>query len=382
MRPQFLYERKFYHATAVLVGTMIGVGIYGVPFAFAKAGFLVGTAWLIGLACVVALFNLMFAELTLSTQGVHQIIGYVNIWLGPWGRRIATVANVVSIYGALLAYIIVVGEFLHNILSHFIAVDPQLYSIVFAVIGSLFWMLRVKTIASIELGMILLYSAAVLLIVALGAGSIRFEHFAGWTPDFWYLPYGVILFALAGMSAIPIQRQILTGRERLLRPAIISSIAFTSCIYLLFAFTVVGVSGDVTSPAALAGLFEFLGTPIVVLGSALGVMTISTSYIILGTALFESFHTDYRIHVPIAWLLTGVPPLVLFLSGMTNFIDIIGMVGAVAVGILSALLSVAYIRARRMRLRAPELRVRIPTAVVVLITILFIAGVVVELMHR
>jgi len=382
MLPTYLRDRKFYHATAVLIGTMVGVGMYGVPFAFAKAGFLVGVAWLVGLALVVALFNLMFAELTLSTQGVHQVIGYINIWLGPWGRRLATVANIVSIYGALLAYIIVIGEFLHNILSHFIAVDPQLYSIVFAAVGSLVWLLRVRTIATIELGMIMLYTAAVLLIVALGAGSIRAVNFGGGAPDFWYLPYGVLLFAFAGMSAIPIQRLLLTGREQLMRPAILSAVGFTALMYLVFATVVVGVSGEVTSPAALAGLYGALGTPIIVLGSLLGVMTISTSYIILGSALFESFHTDYRVRAPVAWILTGLPPVVFFLSGLINFIDVIGMVGAVAVGILSALLTVAYIRARRMRLRAPELKVPVPTVVVIVIALLFIAGVVVELIHR
>jgi hypothetical protein len=114
----------------------------------------------------------------------------------------------------------------------------------------------------------------------------------------------------------------------------------------------------------------------------LGVLTITTSYIILGTALLETFNIDYRINMPVSWLLTGVPPVLLFMSGLTNFIDIIGMVGSVAVGVLSALLSLAYLRARRMRLRTPEFRVRIPTVFVVLITLLFVAGVVVELMHR
>ena len=77
-------DRKFLHAVAVLIGTMVGVGIYGIPFAFAKAGFWVGMVWLVGLAGIVCLFNLMFAELTLSTQGTHQVAGYANIWLGAW----------------------------------------------------------------------------------------------------------------------------------------------------------------------------------------------------------------------------------------------------------------------------------------------------------
>lgn len=382
MRFALPQDAKFYHAVAVLVGTMVGVGIFGIPFAFAKAGFWVGVAWLFGLAVVVAIFNLIFAELALSTPGRHQVIGYMHTWLGPWGRRLATLANVISLYGALLAYIIVFGEFSHNVLSHFIAVDPRLYSILFAVSVSMLWVLRVKTIAAIEQAMVVLYTVVVLLIVVMGAGSIRSGNFAGWTADFWYLPYGVLLFALAGLSAIPIQRQLLIGRERLMRSAILSAMGFTAGLYLLFAFVVVGVSGDATAPAAIAGLYGFLGTPVVIIGSLLGMLTITTSYLMLGTALFETFHIDYHVRVPIAWLLTGAPPLFLFMSGMTNFIDIIGLIGAVAVGLLSVLILAAYLRARRARLREPEFRVRISTTVVLCMAVLFAAGIVFELVRR
>ena len=382
MRFALLRDAKFYHAVAVLIGTMVGVGIFGIPFAFAKAGFLVGVGWLIGLSVVVTLFNLMFAELALSTPGTHQVVGYINSWLGSWARRIATLAQVLSMYGALLAYIIVIGEFIHYVLSHFIAIDPRLYSLIFAAAASALWLLRIKTIAAIEQVMIVLYTVAVLLITVMGAGSIRTENFAGWTPDFWYLPYGVLLFALAGLSAIPIQRQLLTGRERLIRPAIMTAMGFTVVLYLVFAFVVVGVSGDVTVPSALAGLFGFLGSSAVIVGALLGILTITTSYTILGTALFDTFAIDYRLRHPVAWLFAAAPPVVLFIGGMTNFIDIIGLVGAVAVGLLSILILLAYVRARRARLRQPEFTVRIPTVVVVIIALLLLAGIVLELSLR
>jgi amino acid permease len=344
---QYLRDTKFWHATAVLVGTMVGVGIYGIPFAFAKAGFLVGVAWLVVVAAVMLAFNLLFSELTLATRGVHQVSGYISIWLGPWGRRVATFANVLSLYGALLAFIIVAGEFLHNILSNFLAINPEWYAIVFAVAWSLVWFVRVRVIAAVELALIGVYAVIILIIAGLGIPHIALGNFSGWTPDFWYLPYGILLFAFAGMSAIPIQRQLLAGRERLMRPAIITAIAVTALFYLLFAFTVVGVSGDITSPEALSGLFGILGAPIILFGSVLGVLTISTSYVMLGTALYETFHIDYRLSAPTAWLLCIVPPIIFFLGGLRNFIDIIGLVGAVAVGLLGILLLSAFLKVRR-----------------------------------
>jgi len=378
----YLKDRKFLHAAAVLIGTMVGAGIFGIPFAFAKAGFWVGMLWLVGLAGILCLFNLFFAELTLSTQGTHQVSGYANIWLGAWGRRLMTIAHMVGMYGALLAYMIVAGEFLHNVLSQFLTVDPQWYSFLFALVWSLFWVLRPRTIAAIELVLIGLYAAIIFIIALFGLPHIQPAFLTGWTPEFWYLPYGIVLFALAGLTAIPIQRTLLTGRERLMRPAIIASMVVVVVLYALFAFTIVGVSGDVTSPEALSGLYGIVGTPVILLASLLGILTISSSFVMLGTALYETFHIDYRLRPSASWLLVLVPPVLFFMSGLRNFIDVIGLVGAVAIGAQSVLLLAAYLRARHMRLRDAEIRLRMPVIVIWLLMAFFTAGVIHELLVR
>lgn len=367
-------EPKFWRAVAVLMGTMVGVGIYGIPFVFAKAGFWVGAAWLIVLALVMVLFDLLFAELTLRTSGVHQVVGYATIWLGNGGRCLMSLANVLGLYAALLAYIIVVGEFLHNVLSQFITVDPQFYSIAFAIGWSLFWFLRVRTLALVELILAGMYVAVIVLMGVISASHLAAANIHGWTPAFWYLPYGVLFFALSGMTAIPLQRQLLSGRERQMKTAIIVGVTTVAILYLFFAFIVVGVSGEVTTPEAISGLFEFLHTPVVIIGSLLGLLTISTSYLILGTALFETFSIDYQLHPLTAWLLAVTPPLLLFSSGLRNFIDVIGLAGALAGGMEAVLILIAYLRARRSGQREPEIQLRISRFLVWGLMGIFIVG--------
>lgn len=377
-----LHDGKFVYATAVLVGTMVGVGIFGIPFAFAKAGFWIGAAWLVGLALIVSLFNLVFAELVLSSPGHHQVVGYINIWLGPLGRSLMTCALLISMYGALLAYMIVSGEFLHNVLSQFLAINPQWYSIGFASVLSLMWFVRLRTMAVFEIVLVGLYASIIAVIAAVGFPHIQWEHITAWTPEYWHLPYGVLLFAFAGMSAIPLQRELLSGRERLMRPAIITAVSIVAVLYLIFAFTIVGISGDITSPESFAGLFGTFGMPVIILGSCLGLLTITTSYILLGTALFETFHRDYRIKPIRAWMLTVVPPLLMFASGLRNFIDVIGLVGAVAIGFQSVLVLIAYVRARKNRLRTPEFNIPIPSFFIWCLALIFLAGVVFEFLLR
>lgn len=378
----YLKDRAFLHASAVLIGTMVGAGIYAIPFAFAKAGFWVGLLWLIGLAGILCLFYLMLAELTLSTQGIHQVSGYANIWLGAWGRRAMTLASVLGIYGALLAYMIVAGGFLHTVLSQFLRFNPPLYSIVFALAWSFLWVMRPRTIATVEVALIGVYAVLIVTVAGFAIPHVYPAFLTGWTPEFWSLPYGILLFALAGLSAVPIQRELLTGKERLFRRAIIVPMLFVVILYGLFAFAIVGVSGQLTSPEAFAGLFGILGTPVLMLAAVLGILTVSSSYVILGTALYETFHIDYRLSSSAAWLFVLVPPVLFFVSGLRNFIDVIGLVGGVSIGTQAILLLIAYLRARHIRLRVPELKLHVPTVLVWLLIAFFAAGVVHEFLIR
>ncbi len=371
-----LKDRKFLRATALLVGTMVGVGIFGIPFAFAKAGFWMGTVWLVVLTALTAVYNLMFAELTLRTQGVHHVAGYANIYLGPWARRATFFALVLSGYGTLLAYMIIVGGFLHNVLSYYIAVNPDLYSLVFAGVWSLLVFARLRTVASVDLFMMCAFGAVILLVFLFGIPNIQLVNLQGVIWDFWFLPYGIIMFALAGANTIPLQRQLLAGREKLLRPAILTAVALVSILYLVFAFTVVGISGDITTPDALAGLFGVLGPAIIILGSLFGIMTISTSFLMMSEALYETFHVDYKVRPLWAWALVIGPPMFFFWSGLRNFIDVIGLVGSVAVGILSVVILLAYLRGRAYRLRDPEFTVPIPRWVVWGMIVVFAVGII------
>lgn len=369
----------FLHGTAVLIGTMVGVGIFGIPFVFAKAGFGVGLLFLILIAGLTLAFNLMFSEIILRTKARHQIVGYAAVYLGPWGRRIILCANVLGIYGALLAYIIIAGEFSHNIFSNIFFLHPPQYSAIFlAVVAALvFW--GIRAVRWVEFAMTAAFIGIMLAVFFIGAPHISFDNLTTFTPEFWFLPYGVLLFAFAGLTSIPIQREIMRGREHLLSKSIMTAVGIVAVLYLLFAITVVGVSGDVTTPDAISGLFEFLGPRIVFLGSLFGLLSITTSFLLLGTALLEIFRLDYRISRLWSWLLAIVPPAALFMSGLRTFIDVIGLVGSVAIGLESALFVFIYMRAMRRGDRTPEYRLHAPSWALYAMALLFLAGVIYEL---
>ena len=132
--------------------------------------------------------------------------------------------------------------------------------------------------------------------------------------EFLFLPYGIVFFALQGSSAIPLQREMLEGKEEYLKKAILWGTLIPTVIYLLFAFIVGGVSGEATTPDAVSGLYSYLGFSVVFLLSLVGVFAVSTSFLSLGTSLFEIFHYDFRVSKLLSWLLVIVPPYFLFFS--------------------------------------------------------------------
>ena len=369
-------NNRFLSATAVLIGTMVGVGVFGIPFAFAKAGFWVGFSFLVFIGFITLLMDLMYGEIVLRTHEEHQITGYTEKYLGPWFKRAIFFSVALALYSALLVYIVIAGDFLNNIFSSVFYASPESYSLAFFFVLSILILVGIKRISWVELFLVGLFTLVVLLILGVGANKIDLLNFNGVQREFWFLPYGVLLFAFAGFSAIPIQRDILRGHEKYLKKSILLAVLFTGALYLIFAFTVVGISGSVTTPDAVSGLYEFLGSKIIFLGSLFGILAVSTSFLMLGSAFLEMFHLDYNIPKKFAWLLVLAPPLILFLGGLRTFIDIISLAGSVAIGLEGIVLTFVYIKSKSKGDRVPEYSLELPKFFYYLLIFMFGAGIV------
>ena len=367
--------KKFFYATAALIGTMVGVGVFGVPFSFAKSGFWVGFLFLLLTGFLTLVVDAMFGEVVLRTEKRHQMVGYVGLYLGPVWKKMMFFAVVLSIYAAMLAYIIISGDFLANVLSPFFYLSGTAYSYFFAVTLSLFLLSGLKRISIVELVLTALFIFVVLIVFGFGISKIDLNNFKTVNSEFWFLPYGILLFAFAGMSAVPIQREILRGSENKLKKSILWAVLIVGVLYLIFSFTVVGVSGDVTSPDAITGLFDFLGNKIVVLGSIFGVLAVGTSFLMLGAALEEVFRWDYGLKRGRSWLLTVLPPILLFLIGLRTFIDVISLAGSLAVGLILMILVFTYMAAKTKGDRDPEYKLDIPKWFIYPMATLFAAGI-------
>ena len=362
----------FWYAVATLVGSTVGVGIFGIPFVFTKAGLLPGILFLAGLTVVVLLLNLMYGEVVLRTESHHQLVGYTAKYLGPNARKIILFTMTLGVYGALLSYIIVAGTFLSQVLSSFIFFSPATFSTLFLIIGSLFILKGLRAVSRFDLIMLIFFVAAMLLLTIFGFPHIQLNNYTLLTNVYWFLPFGVIFFALSGLAGIPLAYERLDGNKGQFRKLVVLGTLIPAAIYLVFALVVMGVSGEVTSPDAITGLASFFTGPVVTLGSIFGLLAVFTCFLSLGLALKEAYQYDGKFSAFKSWLLVVIPPYILFLLGFRNFINIIGLVGGLALSIEGIMLVFLYVKARRSGERMPEYSIKLPLPVFYALGIVFL----------
>ena len=91
----------FLKALAILIATIIGVGIFGLPYIASQSGFLLFSIYIIVITIVAIIAHLMYARVCLSTPGKNRFPGYVNRYIGPKMGKAAMVSMCVGILGAI-----------------------------------------------------------------------------------------------------------------------------------------------------------------------------------------------------------------------------------------------------------------------------------------
>lgn len=338
-------NKDLWFATATLAGMIIGVGVLGIPYVTAQAGFFVGQLHIVVLAGIVLVLHLMYGEVVERTDGKHRLVGYANVYFGGFAKKFVGISVVLGAYAASLIYIIVAGKFLDVLAPN--VFSPILWSVVFWFFGAAAIWLGLRAVGRGELIMTIFLIAAMAGIIVLGIPYLRLENLTGWHPSQFFFPYGVVLFALSGAQVIPEIRAFLLSDGKRFRTAIIAGTLIPAFLYLLFNAAVVGVSGDATSQEAIRGLIPFIGEGVGRLGALFGLLAIATSFLAFGINLKHTFMYDFRMPHAVATSLVVSVPLLLFLFGLREFISIIGITGAVFGALDGIVIAWLYLLARK-----------------------------------
>ncbi len=368
-------HKKLFTAVSIITGTIVGAGFLGIPYVAAKSGFFVALGYLIVIAGLSLLINLSFGEIILRTKGEHHLVGFAYKYLGKKGKDILFILFNIAIISALLAYMMGVGESLSVLIF-----GSAKYKIM---IGALFGFFMsyilwggISSLRKFEKIGVLAIALIAIFIAVFFLKDISYSNLLGFNKKYIFLPFGVIIFSLMEFFSFPAVRRVLNKNEDLTKKAIIIGTLIPAIFYAFFMFIIVGVAGLKTpevSTLAFGPLFIILG-----------IVTMFTSYLGLGTSLERSYMVDYTNKKKKAWFKAAIIPIALFLLigffEFFSFTTILSIGGVFAGGIIGMMVLIIHKKADTQGNRIPEYKVHLSKAVIILISLLYIGGVVVEIL--
>jgi len=376
--------KRFFLGLSIMVGTIVGAGIFGIPYAVSKSGIIPGLFYFLVLGVLITFVHLFSGEFILRTEGNCRLPGLAQRYLGEKAKMVAIFAVILGVSGALLAYIILAGNFLDIIFSSLPSslggLSPFQLAFAFWLVLSFFIFRGIKVIAPAEIFTNVLFFALILFIIWFFLPKLDFSNLVLFNSADLFLPYGVALFSLVGWSAIPEMIDIFKTSEekKKIKKVIIVSTIVVVTLYILFSMAVLGITGGNPSSDTLSGLAPFLDSRIIMLLTLAGVITLADSFLVLGLYFRNTFVHDFKMSKTLASLIACGLPMILFLIGFRSFIGVIGFVGTVLGAVEGVLLLLIFRKAKVLGQRTPEYSLKVPSALVYFIILMFVLGAIFE----
>lgn len=339
----FRKQISLYEGVALVTSGTIGAGVIGIPYAVAQVGMLPGLALMLFIGLLMMGMNLIVGDISMRSSGNHQLPGFAERYLGAWGKWLMTIIIFLSLFGALLVYIIGEGE----TLSALFGGEPFRWSVGFFVVATALIAFGIRTIKTLEVFLSLGILAVVVAIAMRSAPQIDPALWGFHDLSKFLIPYGVLVFAYHGTSAVPEAWSIMKDREWIFKKAIIIAGVIVMAVYAVFTLVVVGVTGKATTEIATIGLGQAVGPVVFVLGNLFAAIAMVTTFLMAGVAMRDSLAWDFRVPRGAATALVCGLPFLAFLFGIRGFIKTIDLVGGVFMTVELLLILLIWFRARK-----------------------------------
>lgn len=377
--------KNYLITSSILAGTILGVGIFGLPYVFSKAGFLAALLFLFVCLALVLINHLIYGEALLRTKGDHRLPGLAKIYLGKIGFFISSLSVIISDAAILLAYLILGGQFVQNIFQYIgIPQGIELSSVVFWILGTIGIIFGIGFIGVAEILSIILIIAFIIGFFALGAPHINIAWLNKFNISQMLLPYGILLFSLSDGASVPeifdfFKKKKIPKSEINFKKPIIWGTMLPPILYLMF---ILGAYGLFKGQAMTVNLATAISQIHPLLGLAtniLGIILILTSYFVIGLSYRKILFCDLKLQKGTSLIVPVFIPIILFLMGINNFIGVIDFIGAFLLGILITITVIIHKKSQKYGELKPPYQIKIPGFARIILILLLLTGVGLEI---
>jgi len=374
-------RKRFFQALAVMVGYTIGVGMFGLPFLVSRAGILPFFIFIVLLGSAQYLLHLIYANLIVVSEGYHRLPGYVNIYLGKKGKIIVFIAKLIGNYGALIAYIIITGIFLNQLLSQYFGGSEFIYGTLLFLVEAVVVFFGIKAIAKAELFMTGLLLLVVLFITIRGFPAMNFANYYALDFKYFLLPYGAMLFAIDGSGSLPIVVKLLRRHKENVKKVVRLGTILPIFVIIIFTLVIVGISGSNTTPDALVGVKNIMNDGVIFLSLIFGVLTMITSFLLVAESIRETLWWDFKVNKHLSWALAVFVPYILYVIGVKNLTNVISFAGAIAGGLCGIVLILVFKKLKKQKNKLVLFKYKPGNFIIYFLIGLFICGAIYEIYY-
>jgi len=337
MRTRSSFLRSF----LLLVGTIIGAGVFGVPLVFSRMGLVTGSLvfWLVALLVMAA--HLLFVDLIVRDRARRRLPGYVGKILGRWAERIAVVCHSMHLIGANLAYLILGGEFLAVLLSPVLpGFDVLSWQTIFWLGGVVTVLAGLSFMSRVESAMTWVEVTSMAFIAVLSFAFVRGPILltADWSQA--TVGLGIFVFALSGLTVMPEVYELAGQKAGMTRRVTVLGSLLTAVLTWLFGIGIYLAAGEreLGSTTAIAAI---LPSALAWLLPLFGFFAVATSYLTTAFDLRSMYVYDLKWRPIVSSVFALGSPLALLLLSSRDFFNTIDVVGALFSAANALLVAVA-----------------------------------------
>jgi len=309
---------------AIVAAATVGDGIFALPYVFYHSGWLVCLFYLVALGAVVVMAHTVYLKTLEKVGEKERLLGLSKLYLGDGGFWVGFLAIVVGLLLTLVAYLILGMQFIK---LAFPAVPPLDAFLVFWIFLSIPVFIADKYVVDLELLGIVCTSAIILLIFGTAWPHVVFSGIPAIGTGNLFLPFGAILFSLAGWTSIEpaYESRKRSGFRGQAWKALALGTGFAAVLYAMFAAGILG-SASIISPDTASGLtsWPFWKRELLAL---MGLVAVATVYLPISREIKNSLERDLGWRGIYARLIIVFLPPLFILLGLNNFLLVVGLVG-------------------------------------------------------
>jgi tyrosine-specific transport protein len=310
----------------IVAAATIGSGVFALPYIIQESGWLLSLGYFIAIIAIVSLAHILYLRTLETVDEQERLLGLARKYFGDIGFWAGFLAIVIGLLLSFVAYLVLGSQFIKIIIS---GIPPPLALIIFWLIIVILVFKSEGKVTGFEVTGVSLIFCATLFIFISGNPLRAFSNVSLVNPGNIFLPFGAVLFSLAGWTSVEQVYEIRkkAGGKTANFTLFVLGAILAGVLYWLFALGVLGTVSHTTidTISGVAG-WPFWKKDIL---ATIGLVAMGVVSIPLAREIRGALEKDLRWNSTVSRLAIVGLPLIVVLFGFNNFLIIVGLAGGV-----------------------------------------------------